>query len=170
MLRGTVRTPQSRRGSRVACLGSGLSQPESHSTGWTRATWLRLWRFAPAQVRLHTDGYLSLKATRRARVFFQFRARFFCAALRSEEERPDGNGKKLTPLEPALDKETYGRGPARDIFLTNVCRVTRSIMTSMSTTKMLGRHFIGIEIDEGYCQTARNRLRDTEAPLFGEAT
>ena len=38
--------------------------------------------------------------------------------------------------------------------------------TTCVAAKRLGRHYIGIEIDEGYAQTARNRLRDTEKPLF----
>jgi len=40
--------------------------------------------------------------------------------------------------------------------------------TTCVAAKRLGRHYIGIEIDPGYAQTARNRLRDTEKPLFQE--
>lgn len=42
--------------------------------------------------------------------------------------------------------------------------------TTCVAAKKLGRHWIGIDIDEGYCQTARNRLRDTERPLFSHGT
>jgi len=41
--------------------------------------------------------------------------------------------------------------------------------TTCVAAKRLGRHFIGIEIDPGYAQTARNRLRDTERPLFQDS-
>ncbi|HUU95836.1 MAG TPA: DNA methyltransferase, partial [Phycisphaerae bacterium] len=42
--------------------------------------------------------------------------------------------------------------------------------TTAEQAAILGRHWIGIEIDETYCCKARARLRDTEAPLFAEAT
>ena len=42
--------------------------------------------------------------------------------------------------------------------------------TTCVAAKRLGRHWIGIDIDETYCRKARARLRDTEAPLFAEAT
>lgn len=39
--------------------------------------------------------------------------------------------------------------------------------TTCIAAKRLGRHYVGIEIDEGYCRKARARLRGTEKPLFG---
>jgi len=41
--------------------------------------------------------------------------------------------------------------------------------TTCVAAKRLGRRYIGIEIDPGYAQTARNRLRDTEKPLFQDS-
>lgn len=38
--------------------------------------------------------------------------------------------------------------------------------TTCVAAKRLGSRWIGIDIDEGCCRIARNRLRDTERPLF----
>ncbi len=38
--------------------------------------------------------------------------------------------------------------------------------TTCEVAKRLGRRYIGIDISEKYCQIARNRIRDTEKPLF----
>jgi len=38
--------------------------------------------------------------------------------------------------------------------------------TTCVAAKLLGRHYIGIEIDPEYAEMARARLRNTEAPLF----
>jgi len=39
--------------------------------------------------------------------------------------------------------------------------------TTCVAAKKLGRKYIGIEIDEKYCRIARNRVANTEKPLFG---
>ena len=41
--------------------------------------------------------------------------------------------------------------------------------TTCVAAKKLGRKYIGIEIDPGYAETARRRVRDTPRPLFTEA-
>ena len=38
--------------------------------------------------------------------------------------------------------------------------------TTCIAAKKLGRRYVGIEIDERYAELARNRIRDTEKPLF----
>ena len=38
--------------------------------------------------------------------------------------------------------------------------------TTCVAAKKLGRRYIGIDISEEYCRISRNRLRDTERPLF----
>jgi DNA modification methylase len=38
--------------------------------------------------------------------------------------------------------------------------------TTCEAAKRLGRKYIGIEIDEKYCRIARNRVANTEKPLF----
>ena len=37
---------------------------------------------------------------------------------------------------------------------------------TLEACKKLGRRYIGIDISERYCEMARNRIRDTEKPLF----
>ena len=42
--------------------------------------------------------------------------------------------------------------------------------TTLVAAKKLGRRYIGIDIEPKYVQIAKNRLRDTERPLFQEGT
>ena len=39
--------------------------------------------------------------------------------------------------------------------------------STLAASKRGGRHYLGIEIDPGYCESALARVRDTERPLFG---
>ena len=79
-------------------------------------------------------------------------------------EKPDHPSPK--PLEVMLWLVERKTEPG-DIILDPFC----GSGTTCVAAKRLGRHYIGIELDETYCRKARARLRDTEAPLpFSEAT
>lgn len=73
---------------------------------------------------------------------------------------PDKRHIAEKPL--ALMEELLSVTPADSLILDPFC----GSGTTCAAAKKLGRRYIGMELDPDYCRIARNRLINTERPLF----
>ena len=65
------------------------------------------------------------------------------------------------PLDGLMDT-LIGVTPCRTLILDPFC----GSGATCAAAKRTGRRYIGIELNKRYCEIARNRIRDTERPLF----
>jgi modification methylase len=78
------------------------------------------------------------------------------------ERLVDGSGKAIHPSQKPLELMERILAIGGDVVLDPFCGVG----TTGVASRILGRRFIGIEIDPAYAETARRRIASTPAPLF----